>query len=129
MDMSTHGSLGTSKGIYNPCGKTLDLAFLHIMHLPHIRVTSLLFVGQKKCSCKISNVFLTPKCPINPHHVPQAPIIHALNNLAHTICFLYTNNHHACKTYQILLNHTPYTHQKNQRHWHTPLSHIQTQAF
>jgi hypothetical protein len=66
IDMSTHCSLGTGKGVYNPCGKTLDLACLHVMHLLHIQVTSLLILGQKKCSCKIFKVFLTPKCPINP---------------------------------------------------------------
>jgi hypothetical protein len=66
IDMSTHGPLGMGKGVYNPCGKTLDLALRHVMHLPHIRVMSLLILGQKKCLCKISKVFLTPKCPINP---------------------------------------------------------------
>ena len=48
IDMSTHGSLGTGKGVYNPCGKTLDLAFLHVIHLPQMRFTSFFILGQKK---------------------------------------------------------------------------------
>ena len=31
--ISTHGSLGTCKGIYEPCGWVLDFAFLQVMHL------------------------------------------------------------------------------------------------
>ena len=26
--ISTQGALGTGRGVYNPCGKTLDLAYL-----------------------------------------------------------------------------------------------------
>ena len=28
IEMSTQGALGTGRGVYNPCGKTLDLACL-----------------------------------------------------------------------------------------------------
>jgi len=35
LDMSTHGSLGTGKGVYNPCGKILDLGLQHVMHLTY----------------------------------------------------------------------------------------------
>jgi hypothetical protein len=32
IEMSTHGSVGTSKGVYKTCGWVLDFAFLQIMH-------------------------------------------------------------------------------------------------
>jgi hypothetical protein len=38
--ISTQGSLGTSKGIYKPCGKTLDL-----MHLSRTLCTSCFILG------------------------------------------------------------------------------------
>jgi hypothetical protein len=44
MDISTHGSLGSGKGVYNPCGKTLDLALRHVIHLPHIRVSPWIYL-------------------------------------------------------------------------------------
>jgi hypothetical protein len=107
----------------------LNKVHRYVMHLPHIRAMSLLILGQKKCSCKIFKVFLTPKCQINP-----PPLASHTNNLrikqfGTQICFLYTNNHHTCKTYQMPLYHMLYTHQKNQCHWHTHLSHIQTPSI
>jgi len=33
IEISTQGSLRTGKGVYNPWGITLDLAYLHVMHL------------------------------------------------------------------------------------------------
>jgi hypothetical protein len=41
IEMSTNGSLGTSKGVYKPCDWVLHYAFLQILHLSHIRCTSL----------------------------------------------------------------------------------------
>ena len=66
IEMFIHGDEGTDKGVYNPCGETLDLAFLHVMQRAQILITSCFIFGQKKFSCNASNVFLTPKCPIKP---------------------------------------------------------------
>jgi hypothetical protein len=46
MKISTRDVLGTSKVVYKPCGKTLDLAFLHVMHLSHTPCTSQFILGQ-----------------------------------------------------------------------------------
>jgi hypothetical protein len=43
--MSTHGFLGTGKGVYKPCGWVLDFAFLQVMHLSHMRCTSFFILG------------------------------------------------------------------------------------
>ena len=40
IEIFTQGSLGTSKGVHKPFGKTLDLAFLHVVHLLHMWMTS-----------------------------------------------------------------------------------------
>ena len=36
IEIFTQGLLGTNKGVYKPYGETLDLAFLHVMHLLYI---------------------------------------------------------------------------------------------
>lgn len=59
--ISTQGALGTGKWVYNPCGKTLDLAYLRITHLAQTLSTSHFIFGLKKWSCNMSKVFLTPK--------------------------------------------------------------------
>ena len=40
IEISIQGSLGIGKGVYKPLGCTLDLACLHVTHLPQIRSTS-----------------------------------------------------------------------------------------
>ncbi|KAJ9167462.1 hypothetical protein P3X46_022113, partial [Hevea brasiliensis] len=49
------------KGVYKPCGKTLDLALAHTMHLAHTLSTSLFIFSQYKCSFNTSKVLATPK--------------------------------------------------------------------
>jgi len=61
IEILTQGALGTGRGVYNPCGKTLDLACLQVMHLAQALSISRFIFGQKKCSCNTSKVFLTPK--------------------------------------------------------------------
>jgi hypothetical protein len=45
IQISTQGSLGTYKGLYNSLCITLDLAQLHVMHLSQIICTSLFMLG------------------------------------------------------------------------------------
>ena len=47
IEISTQGSLGMDKGLYNPWGKTLDLACLEVIHFSHILSTSR-FISPKK---------------------------------------------------------------------------------
>ena len=61
IEISTQGALDIGRGVYNPCGKTLDLAYLQVMHLAQALSTSRFIFSQKKCSCNMSKVFLTPK--------------------------------------------------------------------
>ena len=61
IEISTQGTLGAGRGVYNPCGKTLDLACLHVTHLAQTLSTSRFIFGQKKISYNTSKVFLTPK--------------------------------------------------------------------
>jgi hypothetical protein len=65
IEMSTHGYLGTDKGVYKLCGWILDFAFLHVMYLSYMCCTSFFIFGQLKCSCNTSKVLITPKCIIN----------------------------------------------------------------
>ena len=41
IEISIQGWVGTGKGVYNPYGKDLDLAYLHAIHLEQILSTSL----------------------------------------------------------------------------------------
>jgi len=66
MEMSTQGIVGMGRRVYKPWGCTLDLAFLHAMHLSQKLCKDLRMWGQKKCSCNVSKVLATPKCPIRP---------------------------------------------------------------
>ena len=52
--------------VYKLWGCTLDLTFLHAIHLSQKLCTDLRMWGQKKCSCNVSKVLATPKCPIRP---------------------------------------------------------------
>ena len=61
IDMSTHDSFGIGKGVYNSYGKSLNVAFLHVMQLPQMRLTSLFILDQHKRLCKMSKVFMTPE--------------------------------------------------------------------
>jgi hypothetical protein len=45
IEIFTQGFLGRGKGIYKSCGKTLDLAFLHVMHPSHTFCTSGFVLG------------------------------------------------------------------------------------
>ena len=45
IEMSTQGSVGTGKGVYNPWGIDLDLAYRQVMHLEQILSTSLRMRG------------------------------------------------------------------------------------
>ena len=48
IEIATQGALGKGKGVYNPCGKTLDLAYLQVMHLAQAFSTSRFIFGKKK---------------------------------------------------------------------------------
>jgi hypothetical protein len=65
--ISSQGTLGTGRGIYKPCGLRRDLAFWQVVQHAMNLSTSCHMGGQKKCAARTSSVFLTPKCPINPH--------------------------------------------------------------
>ena len=45
VEISTQDALGTSKGVYNSCGKILDLAWLQVMHLAQTLSTSRFIFG------------------------------------------------------------------------------------
>jgi hypothetical protein len=60
IEISTQGALGTGKGVYKPCGKTLDLACLHVTHEQTISTSCFIF-GQKKCSYEVL-------CDVVPMH-------------------------------------------------------------
>jgi len=46
IEISTQGSLGTCKGVFNPWDITLDLVCLHVVHLSQILCTFLFMLGQ-----------------------------------------------------------------------------------
>ena len=48
IEISTQGALGMSRGVYNPCVKTLDLACLQVTHLAQTLSTSCFIFGKKK---------------------------------------------------------------------------------
>ena len=54
IEISTQGSLGMGKGLYNSWGKTLHLACLQVIPFSHILSTSHFRCGKKKCSFKTS---------------------------------------------------------------------------
>jgi len=53
IEISTQGSLGTSKGLYNTWGFTIDLACLQVMHLSQILCISLFMYANKNIHVKL----------------------------------------------------------------------------
>ena len=74
IDISTQCDCGTGNGAYKLCGCTLDLACKHVIQLAQYLDTLDFILGQKKCSCKTSNVLAMLKYPIKP------PSCASLNN-------------------------------------------------
>jgi len=64
--MSTHGSFGTGKGVYKPCGWVLDFAFLQVMHLSHMCYTSFFHFMPIKMFMQHIQSFNNTKMPHQP---------------------------------------------------------------
>jgi hypothetical protein len=78
MEISIHGALGTGKGVYNPCGETLDLACLHETHLAQTLSTSRFIFGKKqKVHATHLKSSLHQNDPLNPLHVLHTQATHA----------------------------------------------------
>jgi len=58
IEISAQGIVGIGRGVYKPWGWTLDLAFLHAIHLSQKLCTDLRMCGQKKCPCNVFKVFV-----------------------------------------------------------------------
>ena len=48
IEISTQGALGIGRGVYNPCGKTLDLTYLQVTNLAQTLSTARFIFGPKK---------------------------------------------------------------------------------
>ena len=80
IEISTQGALGTGRGVYNPCGKTLDLAYLQVTHLAQTLSTSRFIFGQKKKKkVHVTHLksFLHQNDPLNHLHVLHAQATYA----------------------------------------------------
>jgi hypothetical protein len=66
MNMSSQGTLGIDRGVYNPWGFKRDLALWLDSHRRTCRSMSLLILGQKKWSASTCSIFLASKWPMSP---------------------------------------------------------------
>lgn len=89
MEVFTQGALVTSKGVYNPCSMTLDLACLHEMHLACNLSTSWKSLAKKKkIFVQHLKSFSPQNVPLTHHPVPVALVAHTQNYLVHRVCSL-----------------------------------------